>query len=359
MKRDKILIINPGSTSTKIAVYKNVYEKENKIFETNIIHSVCELSKFNRVSDQVELRLNTILKCLEEAGVSTSEFICVSARGGLLKPILGGTYEINKLMCDELKATKKEHASNLGAIIGMIIAEKENIRAFIVDPVVVDEMMPIAKITGIKDAVRAAQGHVLNQKAIARKIAHRLNKKYEECNIIVCHMGGGVSVGIHAHGKVIDTNNGLDGDGPMSPERAGSIPNCNIMDMIFEKGMTQKEVYRQMVGGGGLINHLGTSDAKEVEKMINGGNKEAKLVYEGMSYQISKEIGSLSVAVNGKVDAVALTGGIAYSKMMTDWIVERVKFIAPVYIYPGEGEIEALFEGAMRVMLGDEKALIY
>lgn len=356
MKRDKVLIINPGSTSTKIAVYN---DNDEMVFETNISHSVEELGKFNRVSDQTEYRLDTIVNNLKEANISTEELICVSARGGLVRPIPGGTYEINDALIDELKAVKNEHASNLGALIGKNIMDKESIPGFIVDPVVVDEMIPLAKVTGIKGVNRASIGHILNQKAIARKTAEMIDKKYDESNIIVCHMGGGVTVGVHSNGKIIDINNGLDGDGPMSPERSGSIPNRDIIDMIFKKGIGEKEIFKYLVGNGGFVSHLGTNDAREVEKMIAEGNEEARLVYEAMAYQVAKEIGALSTVVNGKIDAIAITGGVAYSKMMIDWISERVKFIAPVHIFAGEGEIEALYLGAMRVIRGDEVAKVY
>lgn len=350
-----MLIINPGSTSTKIAIYKD----DENIFEFNISHSVKDLSVFNRVSDQVEYRLNTILTSLEEANISTEELLCVSARGGLVRPIPGGTYVINEKMCDELLKLPKEHASNLGALVGKRIMEKEGISGYIVDPVVVDEMMPLARITGLKGKDRFSIGHILNQKAIARKTAEKIDKKYDESNLIICHMGGGVTVGIHSNGNIIDINNGLDGDGPMSPERAGNIPNCNLIDLIFEKKMTKEEVFKQLVGNGGFVSHLGTNDAREVEKMIADGNEEAKLVYEAMAYQVAKEISALSAAVNGEIDAISLTGGLAYSKMMTDWINERVKFIAPVHIFAGEGEIEALYLGAMRVIRGEEEAKEY
>ena len=214
-------------------------------------------------------------------------------------------------------------------------------------------------MTCLKEVKRVCQFHVLNQKAIARKVARVLGKTYEEVNVIVCHIGGGITVGMHRYGKVVDVNNGLDGDGPMSPERSGGLPNADVLDLAFNHGMTYEEAYRAMVGKGGFVSHLGTNDARAVEAMIDAGDEYAKLVFETMAYQIAKEVGALATTVNGRVDAIALTGGIVYSKRMADWITDRVSFIAPVYRYPGEGEIQALYEGAMRVERGEEEAKIY
>ncbi len=357
MKRDKVLIINPGSTSTKIAVYN--IDNDEKIVETNISHSVEDLAVFDRVSDQANYRLEAILGILAQANIETKELVCVSARGGLVRPIPGGTYGINDAMCEELRAVKNEHASNLGALIGMEIMNMEDIPGYITDPVVVDEMMDIARVTGVKGINRIAVGHPLNRKAIARKTAEKIGKKYEDCNFVVAHMGGGVTVGMHAKGVVIDTNNGLNGDGPMSPERAGGLPNSVVMDLVYNSGMSESEIFKFLIGNGGFVSHLATNDAREVEKMIEEGDEYAKLVYEAMAYQVAKEIAALSVGVNGQVDAIALTGGVAYSEMITNWIKERVGFIAPVYVFPGEGEIEALYEGAKRVTTGEEEAKIY
>ena len=357
MKRDKVLIINPGSTSTKIAVFD--FDTDTEILGTNISHSVDDLAGFDRVSDQTNFRLEKILNNLEDANISTKELICVSARGGLVRPIPGGTYGISDVMCEELKAVKNEHASNLGALIGMEIMNMEGVAGYITDPIVVDEMMDIAKVTGVKGINRAAIGHPLNRKAIARKTAEKIGKRYEDSNFIVAHMGGGVTVGMHAKGRVIDTNNGLNGDGPMSPERAGSLPNSALMDLAYNKGMSEKELFKFLVGNGGFVSHLATNDAREVEKMVEEGNEYAKLIYEAMAYQVAKEIAALSVGVNGEIDAIALTGGVAYSNMITNWIIERVKFIAPVYVFPGEGEIKALYEGVKRVIIGEEEAKIY
>lgn len=353
--KNKILIINPGSTSTKIAVYCN----DEIMHLESIQHTNEELAPYAHVADQKEFRLTKILEILNKAGIELKDFICISARGGLLRPIPGGTYEVNDFMVQELLNPKKEHACNLGALIAKELADRVGVKAYIVDPVVVDEMWPLAKMTGLKGVNRACQFHVLNQKAIARKTAKALGKTYKDINVIVCHIGGGVTVGLHKHGKVVDVNNGLDGDGPMSPERAGILPNIDVLELAYQNKMTFDQAYKTLVGNGGLVSHLGTNDARKVENMIKAGDEYAGLVYETMAYQISKEVGALATAVNGRVDAIALTGGIIYSKMMADWITDRVSFIAPVYRYPGEGEIQALFEGAMRVVRGEEEVQYY
>ena len=353
--RDKVLIINPGSTSTKIAVYCD----DEMIHLESIQHSPEELRPFAHVADQKEFRLKKVEEVLEKAGIGLDELLCISARGGLLKPIPGGTYEVNDAMVQEMLHPKKEHACNLGALIARELADEAGVKAYIVDPVVVDELWPLARMTGLKDVNRVCQFHVLNQKAIARKVARVLGKSYQDVNVIICHIGGGVTVGMHRKGKVVDVNNGLDGDGPMSPERSGGLPNSDVLDLAYHEGLTYERAYKTMVGRGGWVSHLGTNDAREVEKRIEEGDDYAKLVFETTAYQIAKEVGALATTVNGRVDAIALTGGIAHSKRMTDWITDRVSFIAPVYRYPGEGEIQALYEGAMRVERGEEEVQIY
>lgn len=351
MNRDKMLIINPGSTSTKISVYQDGKE----IFETNLHHSETELASFNKITDQLDYRMNMILNGLKENNISTSEFVCISARGGMLKPIPGGTYEVDESMCQALINAKKEHASNLGALIGKKIADTESIKAYVVDPVVVDEMSTVAKMTGIKGVTRLSIAHMLNQKAVARRSADKLGKKYEDANIIVCHMGGGVSVGIHDHGQVVDINNALDGDGPMSPERAGSIPNNSILDMVFNEGLSEAEIRRKLVGGGGFVSLMGTNDALKLENMMMAGDADATLAYQTLAYQCAKDIAAVASVVCGNVDAIALTGGLARSKPLVEMISERISFIAPIHMFPGEHEMEALYLGAMRVINGEEK----
>lgn len=352
MNRDKMLIINPGSTSTKIVVYKDGEE----IFEKNLHHSEEELATFTKVADQLDYRMNMILDGLKENNISTQELMCISARGGLLKPIPGGTYEVDESMCQALINAEKEHASNLGALIAKKIADPEGIKAYVVDPVVVDEMSTVAKMTGIKGVTRVSIAHMLNQKAVARRAADQLGKKYQDVNIVVCHLGGGVSVGIHDHGQIVDINNALDGDGPMSPERAGSIPNNSILDMVFKEGLDEAQIRRKLVGGGGFVSLMGTNDALKLENMMLDGDADATLAYETIAYQCAKEIAAVSSVVCGKVDAIALTGGLARSKPLVKMITDRISFIAPIQMYPGEHEMEALYLGAMRVINKEEDA---
>ncbi len=354
MEKNKILVINPGSTSTKIAVFMN----GNKILEENIKHNEEELAPFARVADQFQFRLDLILRVLEEQHIALAELAAIAARGGLLKPIPGGTYLVNEAMCEDLRTTKNEHASNLGAMIAFELGKTLDICGYIVDPVVVDEMEPLAKLSGLKGYDRRALWHPLNQKAVARKMGKILGREYSELNCIVAHLGGGVTVAAHRKGRAIDVNNGLIGDGPFSPERAGGLPVEVLLTLACDENKSRKEIEKSLVGKGGLVSYLKTNDARVAEKMAQEDD-EARLVFEGMAYQISKEIAALAAVLCGDVDAIVLTGGMAYSKMLTGWIKERVAFIAPVYLFPGEEEMEALSDGVVRVLDGKEKALIY
>lgn len=355
MKRLRLLIINPGSTSTKIAVFN-----DNELyFEKNLRHTTEEIRQFKQVADQLLFRLELITESLHEANISLESLDCVIGRGGLLRPLCGGTYRVNEVMCRELLGNvKREHASNLGALIAKRIADSQGIPAYIVDPVVVDEMEPIARVAGTKGIERVSIFHALNQKAVARKAAATVNRKYEDCNMIVAHLGGGISVGAHQKGLVIDVNNALDGEGPFSAERSGGLPVCSIIDMCYS-GLSRNDVYKSIVGKGGLIGYLNTNDARVVERLISQGNEEAKLIYEAMAYQVAKEIGSCAAVLKGRVDLIVLTGGIAYSQMLTQWIKERVEFIAPVVIIAGEDEMSALAEGGLRVLKGLEASKEY
>ncbi|MCR4441990.1 MAG: butyrate kinase [Peptococcaceae bacterium] len=350
MKKERILVINPGSTSTKIAVF----EGENVAAEKNIDHDAAVIKKYARVADQLEFRKKAVLDFLQEAGIPAGSLDCVVGRGGLLRPISGGTYLVDEAMCRELQNAEKEHASNLGALISWEIARPLGICSYIADPVVVDEMEPLARLSGLKGIERKSVFHALNQKAVARQAAAALNKGYGECCLIVAHLGGGISVGAHRNGRVIDVNNALDGDGPFSPERAGGMPVCAVIDLCLHSGLGEKEIKKRLVGGGGLVSYLGTNDARKVEAMIREGNEEARLVFEAMAYQVAKEIGSCAAVLKGRVDAVVLTGGLAHSGMLVGWIRERVEFIAPVLVYPGEGEMEALAAAGLRVLRGEE-----
>jgi butyrate kinase len=356
MKKFMQLIINPGSTSTKIAVF---IDDECKISET-LRHSNEELAEFAKVIDQFDFRKKLILNSLQKHGMDINELDAVVGRGGLLRPIQGGTYLISKEMLADLKKEARgSHASNLGGLIAHSIASELKIPSFIVDPVCVDEMEPVARISGMPENPRESLFHALNQKAIARKAAADMGKSYQAINLIVVHLGGGISVGAHYKGRVIDVNNAIPGDGPFSPERSGGVPTGKLVEMCFNEKHTKSEITAKLMGKGGLVAYLGTNDAKKVEKLIKDGNKEAELIYRAMAYQVAKEIGACSAVLSGQVDAVVITGGIAYSNLLVGWITERVKFIAPVMIYPGEDEMEALAAGGLRVLAGKEKAKKY
>jgi butyrate kinase len=352
----KILVINPGSTSTKIAVY----DGEKPLLEKTMRHSSEEVKDFKKIVDQFNFRSEIILKELEQNDYKLHDFSAISARGGLLHPIESGTYRVNEDMVTDLTEGRYgEHASNLGALIAKNLAERNGIPAFIVDPVVVDEMKPIAKFSGLKTIQRQAIWHALNQKATARDVAKDLGKKYEECNLIVAHLGGGISVAVHERGRVVDVNNALNGDGPFAPERAGGLPIVSLLDLCFSGKYSYEEMKKNLAGKGGLVSHLGTNSALEVEEKIKSGDSYAKLVYEAMAYQISKSIGELAAVLSGNVDAIVLTGGLAKSDMLVNWIKERVSFISKVLIYPGEDEMQALALGALRVLDGEEKYKTY
>ncbi|MGG3737929.1 butyrate kinase [Aeribacillus pallidus] len=352
----RILVINPGSTSTKIGVFEN----DMAILEKTIRHDTDVINSFQNIIDQYEFRKNTILETLDEEGININKLSAVCGRGGLLRPIEGGTYAVNEAMLKDLReGYAGQHASNLGGIIAYEIASGLNIPSFIVDPVVVDELEPIARISGFALIERRSIFHALNQKAVARRVAKQLGKKYEEVNFIVTHMGGGITVGAHKQGRVVDVNNGLHGDGPFSPERAGTVPAGDLVDLCFSGNYYRDEVMKMLVGQGGLVGYLGTNDAVKVEKMIEEGDEKAKLVYDAMAYQIAKEIGAASAVLEGKVDAIILTGGLAYGKEFVKSISDRISWIADVIVQPGENELQALAEGALRVLRGEEKVKDY
>jgi butyrate kinase len=352
----RILTINPGSTSTKIGIFDN----ELSIFEKTIRHDADLLNTFPTIIDQYEFRKNVILETLDHEGINISRLSAVCGRGGLLRPIEGGTYAVNEMMLQDLRAGYSgQHASNLGGIIAEKIASGLNIPSYIVDPVVVDELDPIARISGFPLIERKSIFHALNQKAVARRVAKELGKRYEELNLIVTHMGGGITVGVHKHGKVVDVNNGLHGDGPFSPERAGTVPAGDLVALCFSGEYYREEIMKKLVGHGGLVGYLGTNDAIEVEKRISAGDREAKLIYDAMAYQVAKEIGAASAVLAGKVDAIILTGGLAYGKDFVKSISDQINWIADVIVQPGENELQALAEGALRVLRGEEEVKIY
>lgn len=357
MEEFKILAINPGSTSTKIAVYKN----NKSVFLKNIKHTSDELKGFSKIADQFEFRKEIILKELKEADIKIEKISAVVGRGGLIKPIESGVYEVNDSMREDIKnCIMGEHASNLGALIADDIAKSiPNARAFIADPVVVDELEDVARIAGHPRFKRVSIFHALNQKAISRIYAKTLDRRYEELNLIVAHLGGGISVGAHKMGKVIDVNNALDGDGPFSPERSGSLPSGQLAKLCFSGEFTYDQVKKIITGQGGLVAHAGTNDAYEVEMKAKAGDAKAKLLQSAMAYNIGKSIGSMSVVLKGKVDAIILTGGIAHNPDLVDYIKDMVGFIAPVIVYPGEDEMAALAMNGLMVLRGEVQARIY
>ncbi len=352
----KLLIINPGSTSTKIGVY----EGEKEVLEETLRHSSEEILKYDTIFDQLDFRKEVILNVLKEKGIDINELDAVVGRGGMLKPIEGGTYEVNEAMVEDLKiGVQGPHASNLGGILSNEIAKEIGKRAFIVDPVVVDEMEDVARLSGVPELPRKSKFHALNQKAVAKRYAKEHNTSYEDVNLIVVHMGGGVSVGAHRKGRVIDVNNALDGDGPFSPERAGGVPSGELLEMCFSGKYSKEEVYKKLVGKGGFVAYANTNDARDLIKLSQEGDEKGSLIFNAFIYQIAKEIGSMAVVLDGEIDAIVLTGGIAYSDYVTNAINKKVKWIAPMVVYGGEDELLALAQGAIRVLDGVEEAKIY
>ncbi|WP_437131538.1 butyrate kinase [Bacillus atrophaeus] len=352
----RILILNPGSTSTKIGVFHN----ERCIFEVTLRHNAEELQRFHSIIDQYGFRKRHILESLHEQGINISKFDAVCARGGLLRPIEGGTYEVNDVMIEDLKSGYAgQHASNLGGIIAREIADGLNIPSYIVDPVVVDEMSALAKISGMPEIERKSIFHALNQKAVARQAAASLGKRYENMKMIVTHMGGGITVGVHDRGKVADVNNGLHGEGPFSPERAGTVPAGDLVDLCFSGKYTREDIMKKLVGTGGLLGYLDTTDAVKVENMIQSGDEKARLIYDAMAYQVAKEIGAASAVLKGEVEVIVLTGGLAYGKSFVSSIRSYIDWISDVLVYPGENELQSLAQGALRVLLGEEQSKRY
>ena len=352
----KSLIINPGSTSTKIGVF----EDETLLFEETLRHSTEEISQYASIVDQKDFRKQIILDLLNEKNFDIKSLQVVVGRGGMLKPIPGGTYAVSDALLEDLKIGKQgQHASNLGGILAREIGDSIGVPSYIVDPVVVDELMPISRYSGVPELPRTSVFHALNQKAVAKRYAKEQGKAYDSLNLVVVHMGGGVSVGAHEKGRVIDVFNALDGDGAFSPERAGAVPSGALIKMCFSGQYTEKEVYKKIVGNGGFNAYVGTNDMRDVEKMVQNGDKKAEEVREAFIMQVAKNIGSMACVLKGKVDQIIITGGIAYDKVVVAGLTERAGFIAPITVYPGEDELLALTQGALRVMNGEEKAMEY
>lgn len=353
----RILAINPGSTSTKIAVY----EGETPIFLKNIKHSKEKLDTFDKITDQFQFRKQLIINQLKEAEIEFNSIGVVVGRGGLLKPIESGVYQVNNKMIHDLKNSPVgEHASNLGGLIADDIAKSlPQAKAYIANPVVVDEMEDIARFTGHPNFKRVSIFHALNQKAVAREHAKSIMREYEELNLIVVHLGGGITVGAHRKGRVIDVNQGLDGEGPFSPERSGTLPVGQLLKMCFSGQYTQKEIMSMIKGNGGLVAYLGTNSAYDAEAAAFEGDEKASLVLQAMAYQVAKEIGAMGTVLKGEVDGILITGGVANSKWFVNLIVERVHKIAPTHVYPGEDEMRALAFNGLRVLKGEAEIKEY
>ena len=352
----KILTINPGSTSTKVGLFQDTTE----VFVQSITHSAEDIAKFPSVIDQFAYRLENIAAFLSKQNISVHDLSAIVARGGLLKPMVSGTYQINATMLDDLKHSRYgAHASNLGALIADKLAVQGGCGAYIVDPGVVDELAPVARLSGRPELTRKSIFHALNHKAVAKRFAITVNRSYESLNLIIAHLGGGISVACHTLGQAVEVNNCLNGEGPFSPERAGTLPAKQFADKILTEKLDVDTIASQLAGKAGLVAHLGTTDVREVERRIADGDTQAELVYNAMIYTIAKSIGAAAIPVCGKVDYIILTGGIAYSEQLTAKLKEYISFIAPVVILPGENELQALAEGAYRVLIGEETAKEY
>jgi butyrate kinase len=348
MEKQLILAVNPGSTSTKFALY----DGQELLFEKTLRHNVSDLEKYRRMTDQLPFRYEMVMEALRQEGTDFSAIAAVVGRGGLVNPIESGIFRVNDLMKKHLsEAVNGEHASNLGALIAdRVAASLQGAEAYIVDPVVVDELEPVARLSGHPLISRKSIFHALNQKAVARIYAASIGKNYEDLNLIVAHMGGGISVGAHSRGRVIDVNNALNGDGPYSPERSGGLPAAQLAELCFSGKYTLSDIKTMLAGKGGLVAYLGTNDFREASRKAGEGDELAALVIEGCSYQVAREIGAMSAVLAGNIDAIILTGGLAYDSDHIERIKARVKHLAPIFVYPGEDELKALaFNGYLAV----------
>ena len=344
----KILAINPGSTSTKVALY----DEERPLLDLTLRHSAEQIAHYPNIIDQLDWRRDMILTALKDHGFDIMSLAAVIGRGGLIKPIPAGVYEVNDAMRRDLQQATMEHASNLGGLLADGIAATAGIKAYIADPVVVDEMDDIARLSGHPDCPRRSIVHALNQKATARLHCDRIGIVYEKANLVVAHLGGGISVAAHKQGRVVDVNNALDGDGPFAPERAGTLPAGELVDLCFSGRYTRHDIQQMLAGKGGLVAHLGTNSMIQVMERIGEGDEKARVVKDAMCYGIVKQIGAMAAALGGRVDAVILTGGIAHNKSVVEYISEFCSFIAPIAVYPGENELESLVTNALVVLRG-------
>lgn len=350
-----VLTINIGSTSTKVGLFRG----DTPLFEETRNHEASDLSPFQTFVDQYPFREKIIEQILQEKGVRLEDIDLIVSRGGGTKPLSSGAYRINQAMCDDLLSGRYDkHPANLGPVISFRLANRIDRPAIIFDSPVSDEFEPLARYSGLPEIQRRSGFHVLSQKAVARKVAEEIGKGYEEANLIVAHLGGGISIGAHREGRIIDASHAIE-EGPFTPERSGSLPIIEVAKLCFSGQYSQAQLQKKFAGQGGLTGYLGTHDARLIEKRISEGDKDSLLVYQAMAYQISKEIGAMATVLNGEVDAIVLTGGLTQSQMLTGWIAERVGFIAPVMVFPGEGEMKALAEGGLRFLQGDEEAKEY
>lgn len=351
----KVLAINPGSTSTKVALY----DEERPLLDLTLRHTTEELTRFTDIIDQLDWRRGLILSALREKSFDIKELSAVIGRGGLIRPIPAGVYEVNSRMRYDLRNAQMKHACTLGGLLAAQIAHMAGVKAYIADPPVVDEMDDVARITGMPMCPRKSVFHALNQKATARLHCERTGLVYEESNLIVAHMGGGISVGAHRQGKIVDVNNALDGDGPFAPDRAGSIPSSELIKVCFSGQYTREELLKYISSKGGMVAYLGTNSVMQVMERIEQGDQRAKKVLDALCYNVSKQIGAMAAALAGRVDGIILTGGIAYNEPVVNYIREHCAFIAPVTVYPGENELESLVANALVVLRGTIEPKVY
>lgn len=349
----KILVINPGSKSTKIAVYRN----ETPVLVRSIVHSGADMQPFRGrpILDQIGFRKAAIEAELRDAGIVPTGFHAVVGRGGLLRPVPSGVYSVTDGMLDELRlAPFGEHAANMGAFLARAIADQANVDAFVVDPVSVDELSDKARISGLARVPRRSLSHALNTKAVARRYAHQAGKPYSDLRLVVAHLGSGISVSAHEHGRMIDVN--LAGqEGAFSTERSGGLQLLGVVELCFSGRYTRQQLWDALIREGGIHSYLGTGDLGEVERRIDAGDADARLIFDAMVYQIAKEIGAMATVLHGRVDALILTGGLARSRRLIRQLRSAVSWIAPIVVYPGEDELEALAEGALRVLRSEEQ----
>jgi butyrate kinase len=354
-KEHRLLVINVGSTSTKVAYFRG----NDPAAQENIRYRSEDLAPYQTLEEQLPLRKEGVMKFLADHGVGPDELDIVVSRGGLGKPAPAGAYRIDDAMCrDLLQGKYGKHPSALGPAMAAEFAKKYGMPAIVIDPPSTDEFESLARFSGIPEIDRKSALHALNQKMAARKYAASLGRKYEDLNVVVAHLGGGATIGAHKKGRVIDSTHGLT-EGPFTPERAGTLPTSDLLDLAFSGKLDRKQVQEKLVGKGGLAAYLGTNDARNVEARIKEDDERARLVFEAMAYQIAKDIGAMAVVLKGQVDGIVITGGLAYSKALTAWIEERVRFLAPVAVYPGEDEMTALAEGALRVLKNEEDMKTY